>query len=98
MDRAEAPRAIGMQVQLALSGGDQFRERFPDPASAAEAIQRQPGGHEQAMDARYRPHYRIRVWGHGVRMANEFDDACLADPGKAARRPRQVRLEATLVG
>ena len=98
MDRAKAPGAIGMQVQLALSRGDQLRERFPDPAGTAEAVQRQPGRHEEAMDARYRSQQRIRVGGHGVRMADEFDDSCLADEGKAARRPLQERLEATLVG
>ena len=98
MDRAEAPGAIGIQVQLALSRGDQLRKRFPDPAGTAEAVQRQPGCHEQAMDARHRSQQRIRVWGHGVRMADEFDDACLADEGKAARRALKERLEATLVG
>src|SRR5882762_854171 len=31
-------------------------------------------------------------------MADEFDYPCLADEGKAARRPLKERLEATLVG
>src|SRR5437773_2262928 len=36
VDRPETPGAIGIEVELALSGGDEFRDRFPDAAGAAE--------------------------------------------------------------
>ena len=39
VDRAEAPGAVGIEVKLAISGCDQFRQRFPDAAGAAEPVQ-----------------------------------------------------------
>ena len=38
VDGAEAPGAVGVEVQLAFSCRDQLRERFPEPAGAAEPV------------------------------------------------------------
>src|SRR2546423_3837933 len=43
VDRPEAPGAIGIEIELALAGGDKLRDRFPPPARGAEPVQRQPG-------------------------------------------------------
>ncbi|TME56032.1 MAG: hypothetical protein E6I60_04805 [Chloroflexi bacterium] len=87
-----------MEVQLAVSGGDQLGQRFPDPTGAAEPVQGQPGRHEQATDAWHRPQQRIGVGGHGIRMADEFHDPRLADEGKPPCRALEERLEPVLVG
>src|SRR5438067_5014761 len=78
VDRPEAPGAIGIEVELALAGGDELRDRFPHPAGGAEPVQRQPGGHEQPTNTRYRSQQRIRVGGHRIGMADKLDDPCLA--------------------
>src|SRR5438067_12903275 len=82
VDRTEAPRSVSIEVQLAISRRDQLRQRFPDPAGAAEAVQRQSGRHEQPPHAWYRPQQRVRVGCHRVRMAEELHDAGLSDEGK----------------
>ena len=87
-----------MEVHLGLASRDQFGQRLPDPAGAAEPVQRQPGGYEQPLDTGDRPHQRVRVRRHGIGMADELHDARLADEGKAPRRSGQQWFEATLVG
>ena len=97
VDRPEAPGPVRIEVEFRLSGGDQLRQRFADPTSTAETVQRQSGGHEQPGHARHRPDQGIGVRRHRVRMADEFQDPRLADEGKTPRRPRKQGLEARLV-
>ena len=97
VDRTEAPGSVSREVQLAISRCDQLRQRFPDPAGAAEAVQRQSGRHEQPTDAWYRPQQGVRVGCHRVRMADELHDAGLSDERKPSRRPCQQGLEPALV-
>src|SRR4030081_50697 len=97
MDRAESPGPVGIEVQLALPGRDQFRERFPAPAGSSEPVQRQPGRHVQPTDAWDRAQQGVGVGGHRVRMADQFDDPRVTDEGKPPRRALQEWLESRLV-
>ena len=97
VDRPETPGAIGIEVELALSSGDELRDRFPHPAGGAEPVQRQPGGHEQPTNTRYRSQQRIRVGGHRIGMADKLDDPCLAHEGESPCRSLEQGLEAAQV-
>src|SRR5436305_4796957 len=89
MDRAEAPGPVGIEVELAVSRGDQLRQRFPDSAGAAKPVQRQPGRHEEPTYARHRPQQGIPAGGHGSRMTDDFPYPAPAEEGKPPRRPRK---------
>src|SRR4029077_16652659 len=95
---AEAPAAIRVQVELGLAPGHPLRQRSPDSARAAEAVEREPGGQVQAADARHRAEQRIGVGRHRVWVADELDDPRVAEEREPARGAAQERLEPRLVG
>ena len=86
-----------MEVELGLACGDQLAQRAADAAGAAESVQRQPGGHEKAADARHWTDERTRIRGHGVGVADELHNARLAQVRKAPGRAREQWLETRLV-
>src|SRR2546428_10125183 len=91
--RPEAPRPVGVQIELGLTGRHELGDRAAYPAGAAESIEGQTCGHVQAAHARHRAHERYGVGRHRIRMADELDDAGLVDEGKTSRRTRRHTLE-----
>ena len=96
--RAEAPGAVALQVELALARRHELGDRLADAARAAEAVQREAGGDEEARHARQLPDQRIAVRRHGVGMADELDDARVGQEREALRGALHERREARLVG
>src|SRR6185312_801900 len=52
MHGPEAPGPVGLEIQLALAAGHELGHSLADPARAAEAVEREPGGDEVARHAR----------------------------------------------
>ncbi len=95
---AEAPRAVALQVELALARGHELGDRLADAARAAEAVQREAGCDEEARRARELADQRIAVRRHRVGVADELDDARVGQEREALRRALHERREARLVG
>ena len=83
---AEAPGAVAGHVELGLPLGDPLGNRLADAAGSAEAVEGEPGGGPEPGHPGHRPKERISVRGHRVRVADERDDARVAETGSAVRR------------
>ncbi len=94
---AEAPRAVGLDVDLGARRRHELRERLAEPARATESVQGQACSHPEAADARHRPEQRIAVRCHCVRMAHERRDACPVEEREATGRPLHQLLKACVI-
>src|SRR5437588_6538426 len=55
VNRPEAPRSIGIEIELGLAGGDQLGDRLADPAGAPESVEGKPRGDEEPTNTRHWP-------------------------------------------
>ncbi len=95
---AEAPGAVGADVDLGLPAGHPLRDRLSDPSRTAEAVQGEPGRHPEPTYAGDGAEQRLRIRRHGVRMADERDDLGLGEEREPARGAAQQLLESGQVG
>ena len=95
---AEAPGAIGGDVDLGLARRDPLGHRLADAARAAEAVQRQPGRHPEAGHAGHGAEQRVRVGRHRVGVADEPGDAGVGEEREPPHGAGHQRREALLVG
>ena len=85
MHGAEAPGAVRLEIQLALAAGHELGHGLADAARAAEAVEREPGGDEEAGHARKLAHERVAVGRHRIGMAHELDHAGVGEEREALR-------------
>ena len=95
---AEAPGAVGADVDRGSPCDDPLGERAADPAGAAEAVERQPGGDPEPGRPRQRSEQRVAVRGHRVGVAEQPDHAGAVEEREAPDRPLEQRREAVHVG
>jgi hypothetical protein len=94
VDRAEAPRPVGVDVDLARAVGHPLGQAPAHPAGAAEAVERQAGGDPEAARAGHRSHQRIAVGRHRVGMAEQADHPGVLEEREATDRALEQRREA----
>ena len=94
---AEAPRPVARDVQLGLARDDQLGDGLAEPSRAAEAVEREPGGHPEAGHARNRAEQGVAVGRHRVRVADERDDPRVLEEREASHGAVHQLREAVVI-
>ncbi len=95
---AEAPRPVGLHVDLGRAGRHELGERLPEPAGASEAVQRETRCEPEATHARHRAEQRVPVGRHRVRMTDERGHTGVVEEREPPRRSLHQLLEPRVVG
>ena len=95
---AEPPCPVRTDIDARVTGRDPASQCPPDAAARAEPVERQPGRDPETANPGERTQERVRIGGHGVRVADQSDRFGIGEEREPSHGASHERGETFPVG